>query len=70
VSIGGALAFTLKCGEDDAWSQEKLGVPRFFAYWGGEELREVVGASPWQLVEVAGVVGAGTDWVQTLCRRV
>jgi hypothetical protein len=70
VRPGGALAFTLKVGAGDGWSREKLGLPRFFAYWTVAELRAAVEASPWQLVDVSEEAGTPTSWMQALCRRV
>jgi SAM-dependent methyltransferase len=39
---GGRFAFSLKQGEGENWSLEKLGAPRFFCYWTQERIREVL----------------------------
>lgn len=41
----GRLAISLKRGEGDAWSTEKLGAPRYFCYWEAEDLEPVLGAA-------------------------
>jgi SAM-dependent methyltransferase len=35
---GGRLAFSLKDGEGEGWSEEKIGAPRYFCYWRHEQL--------------------------------
>ena len=69
VAAGGALGFTLKVGEGDAWSDEKLGLPRFFAYWTAADVRRLIDSSPWQLVVLDEVSTGPTKWLHVLCRR-
>lgn len=53
----GRFAFTLKSGTGEAYSSEKLGIPRFFCYWQANEvelqLREA-GYSSWTFTEHPG----------------
>lgn len=53
----GRFAFTLKSGTGEAYSSEKLGIPRFFCYWQANDvesqLREA-GYSSWTLTEHPG----------------
>ena len=41
----GRLAISLKRGEGEAWSTEKLGAPRYFCYWQAAELEAFFGAA-------------------------
>lgn len=38
----GKFAFSLKQGEGDSWIEEKLGTPRYFAYWKYDEMQQVL----------------------------
>ena len=51
---GGRLAFTVKQGDGEEWSTEKLGAPRYFCYWQPEPLRDVVVAAGFTPVQVTG----------------
>lgn len=39
---GGVLAFSVKQGDGSAWSEEKLGAPRYFRYWQPGEIKQLV----------------------------
>lgn len=69
VSPSGVLAFTLKSGDGEEWSDERLGLPRIFAYWRADAVADLVRRSPWRLVEISEVAGETGDWLQVLCRR-
>lgn len=43
---GGVAAFSLKAGEGEEVSLEKMSAPRYFRYYTAEILREVLGAHP------------------------
>jgi SAM-dependent methyltransferase len=49
---GGRFAFSLKQGEGEDWSLEKLGAPRFFCYWTQERIRAVLVAAGFRDVTV------------------
>ncbi|RWZ78827.1 MAG: class I SAM-dependent methyltransferase [Candidatus Microsaccharimonas sossegonensis] len=38
----GRFAFSLKQGEGERWSEDKLGAPRFFCYWTDEQITETL----------------------------
>ncbi|MBS0654127.1 MAG: methyltransferase domain-containing protein, partial [Verrucomicrobia bacterium] len=61
----GILSFSVKFGEGEEWSDEKVGSPRYFCYWNREEL--------YKLVEEAGfhIVGTSEDakFLQLISRR-
>lgn len=42
LSKHGRLAFTVKRGEGEGWSEAKLNAPRFFCYWQPEGLNETL----------------------------
>ncbi len=42
LSPGGKFAFSIRLGERDGWSTEKLGVPRYFRYWTRGDIDEVL----------------------------
>lgn len=65
LSPGGCLAFSLKRGEGEAWSQEKIGAPRYFCYWEREELGAFLrdaGFSRWT-IEQAHTARAHAGWL-------
>ena len=39
---GGRFAFSLKRGQGESWSLEKIGAPRFFCYWEREAVEPVL----------------------------
>jgi SAM-dependent methyltransferase len=69
VRAEGGLAFTVKTGEGEQWSLEKLGLPRFFSYWTADAIRDLIRKSAWQLVDVREVAGRTAEWLHVLCRR-
>lgn len=53
----GCFAFTLKSGDGEAYSSEKLGMPRFFCYWQASDVEarlEAAGYSSWAVTEHPG----------------
>lgn len=61
----GRFAFTLKAGDGEVYSTEKLGMPRFFCYWqaGDVEARlEDSGYSSWVVTEHPG-------WIHVVASR-
>ena len=66
---GGVLACTLKEGEGEAWSDAKLGLPRWFVYWREEQLRAVLGRAGWRVLSLHHVQGRVEPWLNVLCER-
>lgn len=65
---GGRFAFTLKQGDGEAWSTEKIGAPRFFRYWRKAGLDLPLGDagfSRWEIAEIA-TARAHPDWLQII----
>lgn len=54
---GGVLAFTLKEGDGEAWSEHKLGVPRHFTYWREPAVRAALARAGWPEILIEHVAG-------------
>jgi SAM-dependent methyltransferase len=64
---GGVLAFTLKEGDGEAWSEHKLGVPRHFTYWREPAVRAALHRSGWPEASI-DYVASGGGWLHVLAR--
>lgn len=66
----GRFAFTLKQGEGEGWSSKKVGQPRYFTYWSGDEIREIlngVGFSTTHILENRKT--RNSTWVQVIAQK-
>ena len=52
LSKDGLLAFSVKQGEGEAWSTEKVGNPRYFCYWKKEKIQPLLEANGFQIVSL------------------
>jgi SAM-dependent methyltransferase len=62
---GGRFAFSLKAGQGEGWSTEKIGAPRYFCYWTPEALEPhlaAAGFSNWKITR-AQTTRAHADWL-------
>lgn len=62
---GGRFAFSLKAGQGEGWSSEKIGAPRYFCYWMPEALEpflKAAGFSSWSISQVQ-TTRAHADWL-------
>ena len=66
----GRLAFTLKKGAGEEWSTEKLGAPRYFRYWGEEEIVAELHAAGFILLDLSVHAGEGPTWLHVVAERV
>lgn len=64
---GGVLAFTLKEGDGEAWSEDKLGLPRHFTYWREPEVRSALYRAGWPDVSIDHVASGG-GWLHVKAR--
>jgi SAM-dependent methyltransferase len=64
---GGVLAFTLKDGDGEAWSEHKLGVPRHFTYWREPAVRAALHRAGWPGASVDHVASGG-GWLHVVAR--
>lgn len=69
VSPGGAFAFTLKEGEGEEWSNEKLDRPRFFRYWKEDELRESLANAGFEDVEITVKQTGPVSWLHAIAHK-
>ena len=53
----GVLALTLKEGDGEAWSEAKLGSPRWFVFWREGPLRRALSDAGWTVVMLSHVEG-------------
>jgi len=65
---GGVLAFTVKEGDGDGWSEAKLELPRHFTYWRERPLRDALAQSRWGVQSVDHVVGRAEPWLYVMAR--
>jgi SAM-dependent methyltransferase len=66
---GGVFALTLKEGDGEAWSDAKLGKPRWFVYWREEPLRHALQSAGWSVLQLERVQGRLEPWLHVVCRR-
>ena len=69
LAMMGRLAITLKEGVGEEWSIEKLGAPRYFRYWGEEEVITELRASGFTLLELSVHAGEGSAWLHVIAER-
>jgi SAM-dependent methyltransferase len=62
---GGFLAFTLKEGDGEAWSEHKLGVPRHFTYWREPAVRAALDRASWPDASIDHVSGR-ENWLYVI----
>lgn len=62
---GGRLAFSLKAGEGEEWSDAKIGAPRFFRYWQPVAVRDELRQTGFTActVELAHTERKHGDWL-------
>jgi len=67
---GGRFAFSLKRGQGESWSSEKIGAPRYFCYWEREDLEPLLrdaGFAGWT-IDAARTNRAHADWLFVIAR--
>lgn len=70
LNSGGTFAFTLKQGEGEKWSEDKLGAPRYFCFWTDEQIRQLVEETGFTDVKVTGdKVTTNATWLQVIARK-
>jgi SAM-dependent methyltransferase len=58
---GGRFAFTVKLGDGQEWTSDKLGAPRFFCYWREPQLRGVLGTAGFAGLDIREAPGRAGD---------
>jgi SAM-dependent methyltransferase len=65
----GLLAFSVKEGDGSAWSDHRLGSPRFFTFWRPEPLAQVLEDHGWTVQALERRAGDRDDWILVTARR-
>lgn len=66
----GKFAFTLKQGEGEGWSEEKLGAPRYFCYWTEPQIRELLEDTGFNELQISGEKAtSNATWLQIVARK-
>lgn len=65
---GGILAVTLKEGDGEQWSTQKLDVLRWFTYWREPAVRIALAAAGWAVLSIEHVQGRVEPWLYALAR--
>ena len=68
IRADGLLAFTVKKGNGQEWSTDKLDRPRYFTYWQEPELRTLLNETGWQPLAIDHLPGRGEDWLFVTCK--
>lgn len=67
---GGILAFTVKQGAGEEWTDKKLGAPRYFCYWTAGQLAPVLEDAGFSDTKVIGDAETNTfTWVQVIATK-
>ena len=64
----GRLAFTVKSGDGEEWSSEKIGSPRYFCYWRAAEVDSLLGDAGFTRTQIreSRTDRAHADWIFAL----
>ena len=68
VRPGGVLAFTLKDGDGEAWTNERLEVPRWFVFWRRGDVADALAAAGWIVESLDEVEGPNDPWLHVIAR--
>jgi 2-polyprenyl-3-methyl-5-hydroxy-6-metoxy-1,4-benzoquinol methylase len=67
---GGKFAFTVKQGEGEKWSEDKLGAPRYFCYWTKSQMEQVLADAGYANIEVMNDRDTKTaTWIHVIASR-
>lgn len=67
---GGRFAFSLKQGEGDGWSEEKMNAPRYFCYWQKDEIEQLIRAAGYANIEITGDhIGTNATWLHIIAHK-
>lgn len=70
LNVNGRFVFSLKQGEGDGWSEEKLGAPRYFCYWTDRQIHSVLDAAGFVDIQIFGdKATANATWLQMIARK-
>jgi SAM-dependent methyltransferase len=66
----GRFAFTLKQGDGEKWTDDKLGAPRYFCFWRANQIRQLVKDTGFTDVKVNGdIASSNATWLQIVATK-
>lgn len=67
----GVFAFSVKMGDGEKWTNEKLDAPRYFYFWQPDELRDLAEGSgfEWLSMSTGETSLKNTSWLYIILRR-
>jgi hypothetical protein len=68
VGGNGILGCTFKEGDGGAWTEEKIGRPRYFTYWREQPLREAMARAGWSVSWLEHAEGRTSSWIYLMAR--
>lgn len=70
LNANGVFAFTLKQGEGEEWSEEKIGAPRYFCYWAEDQIRALLAAAGFKNPAIwRDKATERASWLQIIARK-
>jgi SAM-dependent methyltransferase len=69
VRPGGVLALSVKEGDGSAWSDQRLGLARFYAYWRPDRLARLLVDRGWTVDVIEQQAGQREDWILVIAHR-
>lgn len=71
LSDNGRLSFSLKQGEGESWSEDKLGAPRFFCYWTRDQLELLLQKTGFMRIQIEddSLGQNGTKWLHVVAAK-
>jgi len=71
LNLDGIFAFSVKMGDGEKWTEEKLGAPRYFYYWKLEELQYLAKQAGFEWVSMTSGKTSlkNASWLYAILRR-
>lgn len=66
----GRFAFTVKAGEGEAWTDKKIGKPRYFCYWLEEDIKVELERAGYGEVTLFKGGESGSEWLNIVAKTV
>jgi SAM-dependent methyltransferase len=67
---GGILAFSLKEGDGESWTNEKLSAPRYFCYWRSGDIQKAVEAAGFKDIKIISDTTSTVDWLNITALKI
>lgn len=66
----GILAFTLKKGFGEEWSNKKLGAPRYFCYWQSKQIKDLLQGTGFQILHLEEETMQDATWINIVAQKI